>query len=170
MTHNSQKPFSWTDLNMRTMKQMMAGGKSAQEICDEIGAPSRSAVIGKMNRCKSEMPDRPVKPKSTAKKPVQIRRSARPPHYNEMRPEETRKYRRHDLPQDFVETPDDKKLTMLQLDRTTCRWPYGDKMPYTYCGQETHHNKLAYCPYHEKAQRARPRNPKDNTDNAHPDT
>ena len=44
------------------------------------------------------------------------------------------------------------RLTMLQLTRFTCRWPSGDRAPYTYCGDRVEgdgpfcreHAKLAY--------------------------
>jgi len=44
------------------------------------------------------------------------------------------------------------RLTMLQLTRFTCRWPSGDRPPYTYCGDKIEgdgpfcheHAKLAY--------------------------
>jgi GcrA cell cycle regulator len=44
------------------------------------------------------------------------------------------------------------RLTMLQLNHTTCRWPSGVKPPYTYCGEPIHddrpfcleHCRLAY--------------------------
>ena len=38
--------------------------------------------------------------------------------------------------------------TMLQLTRTTCRWPGGSKPPYTYCGAPVHGDRpfcLAHC-------------------------
>ena len=39
-------------------------------------------------------------------------------------------------------------LTMLQLTAETCRWPSGDRPPYTYCGAPVHDDRpfcLAHC-------------------------
>jgi hypothetical protein len=40
------------------------------------------------------------------------------------------------------------RVTMLQLNRTTCRWPSGQQSPYTYCGEPVHGDRpycLAHC-------------------------
>jgi hypothetical protein len=39
------------------------------------------------------------------------------------------------------------RLTMLQLNRRTCRWPSGTKPPYTYCGDPIHDDR-PYCREH----------------------
>ena len=38
------------------------------------------------------------------------------------------------------------KLTLLQLNDNTCRWPHGDRVPYLFCGAPTA-GKI-YCAYH----------------------
>lgn len=43
-------PFQWTDEILEKAKSLIASGYSAQQVCLEIGCPSRNIVIGKMNR------------------------------------------------------------------------------------------------------------------------
>jgi GcrA cell cycle regulator len=38
------------------------------------------------------------------------------------------------------------KLTLLQLNDNTCRWPHGDRVPYLFCGAPT--AGKTYCAYH----------------------
>lgn len=38
-------------------------------------------------------------------------------------------------------------LTLLELNRTTCRYPFGEKPPYLYCGK-TIREATSYCPHH----------------------
>ena len=38
-------------------------------------------------------------------------------------------------------------LTLLELERTSCRYPFGDKAPYLYCGKPIR-DATSYCPHH----------------------
>ena len=38
------------------------------------------------------------------------------------------------------------RLTLLQLNDNTCRWPHGDRVPYLFCGAPT--AGKTYCAYH----------------------
>ncbi len=40
----------WTDETIETLKALALQGRSARAIAEVLGAPSRSAVIGKANR------------------------------------------------------------------------------------------------------------------------
>ena len=42
--------FKWTDENIQKLKKMLANGKSAREIAEELGGISRNSVIGKAHR------------------------------------------------------------------------------------------------------------------------
>ena len=41
------------------------------------------------------------------------------------------------------------KLTIYQLRRNTCRYPFGERVPYSYCGEATKVSS-SWCPHHER--------------------
>lgn len=42
--------------------------------------------------------------------------------------------------------PAGERVTIEQLERDMCKWPYGDRVPYTFCGRAT--AGKTYCAYH----------------------
>lgn len=43
--------------------------------------------------------------------------------------------------------PESKQVTIYQLTDHICKYPYGDAVPYTYCGHDAKENS-PYCEYH----------------------
>ncbi len=61
--------FKWTDENVQKLKKMLANGKSAREIAEELGGISRNSVIGKAHRIgvSAQNEKKKVKPASPTK-------------------------------------------------------------------------------------------------------
>jgi GcrA cell cycle regulator len=105
---------------------------------DDFGlALTRNACIGRSRRIGIGMRTTPPPPRN--RKAPKLVRKPRPP--------------RPIAPPIVPEpAPVPGALTMLQLSRTTCHWPSGNRPPYTYCGEPVHgdrpfcldHCKLAY--------------------------
>lgn len=138
----SNLPFSWTDENLRTAKQMHAAGRSAQEIADTIGAPSRNSVIGKFSRIKSELTPRPKIPKPIKIAPVK---------------KQVEPYIPPEPRGNFNETPAEKQLPLEKINSQQCHYPYGETTPYLYCAQPNSPGPSPYCAYHQSLTRVKPR-------------
>jgi len=128
--------FKWTEEIIVKMRKLHFDGLSASRIATSLDKHlSRSAVIGKLNRIGLKNTDRPGK--------VANRGGWRP------KPQKlTLEYaRRLDLPvvisEPKFDAPNSLKLSIYDLKETTCRWPYGDAPPFTYCG----HNTIDGSPY-----------------------
>ena len=81
-------------------------------------------------------------------------RAASPTQLRPPKPRKKRVYKQKPRPEPVAppivpEVPElvPGQLTMLQLDRTTCRWPSGTRAPYFYCGEPVHGTKQ-YCEEH----------------------
>jgi GcrA cell cycle regulator len=41
-----------------------------------------------------------------------------------------------------------KRLTLFELTERTCKWPFGERPPFTFCGHETIAGS-SYCDFHD---------------------
>jgi GcrA cell cycle regulator len=128
----------WTDDQLETLKTLWAGGCTAREIAAEVGAVSRSAVLGKVLRLGLMGQGRPRRPPA-ARKPRASRTIARtaavaPP----VAPARI----------DDASIPFAQRKSLFELSDATCRWPVGD--PATelfFCGGEPATGS-PYCLWH----------------------
>lgn len=162
--------MSWTDERVEQLKKLWAEGLSASQIAAQLGGVSRNAVIGKVHRLHL-----PGRAKSGGSRAPRTKRPAAAPRTNyanhttsggapratsgrggaaaavkpdvdavafqdvEMRPIED------------VVVPISKKLKLVELSETTCKWPVGDPLlsDFHFCGNDADEN-APYCTYHSK--------------------
>lgn len=126
------KGIFWTDDLIEQLKKLYASELTASQIATEMNCGlTRNAIIGKVHRLglplrgvKFHVPKmKSVKVKKTRTDPYAKRWGAidpdlKPPNMSELR---------------CVEVVS-RGLTFEQLGRNDCRWPEGDRAPYTFCG------------------------------------
>ena len=153
--------MSWTDDRVARLSKLWAEGLSASQIAADLGGVTRNAVIGKVHRLGLSGRVKPAgksgtsarrKPTGT-RKPNGTRTSSRTNPRNPGTGDA--KTQRHEdvLLKETVslEAPESRKLTLLQLTETTCKWPTGDPtMPgFSFCGHTSQEDK-PYCEFHSK--------------------
>ncbi|MEX2126940.1 MAG: GcrA family cell cycle regulator [Xanthobacteraceae bacterium] len=134
----------WTDERVEILKALWADGESATEIAVELGGGlTRNAVIGKVHRLglagrRRVSAFRVPKPKKP-RPPASLNRFPRAGVTTEPAPIE-----------EALPPPEAKRLSILDLTMTTCRFPLGDPGAdgFAYCGCET--ESPPYCPYHDR--------------------
>ena len=99
---------------------------------------SKNSCIGKARRM--GLPKRPSRPPrgDKRKRPVTLVSVAPEPV-----PCVLPRWKVMDAP---VRPAEGKRITLLQLNGNTCRWPHGDRTPYLFCGAPT--AGKTYCAYH----------------------
>lgn len=119
----------WTDEKLDLLKQLWAGGATAQVIADRLGI-SRSAVMGKIFRLRLEpskaLPPSAIQgaaaPHGSGKK---RRREARPAAAESTNsPARRRRGKRQDAAQAAIKT-NARGKSLLELTNDSCRWPHG---------------------------------------------
>lgn len=153
--------MSWTDDRVARLSKLWADGLSASQIAADLGGVTRNAVIGKVHRLglsgrvkpagKSNAGARrkPAGPRKTgATRPTMKQTSpgqgaagsTSQPHEDVMLKEPV-----------SLEAPASRKITLMQLTETTCKWPTGDPtMPgFSFCGHNSQDDK-PYCEFHSK--------------------
>ena len=140
--------FIWTEKNVETVRRMWADRISASKIAAKIGAPTRNIVIGKIHRM--GFARNPVKvalrhlPERPAPAPL--------PEPTVVAEQDTRRLPKV-LKVDVFTAPEGAYLVTIDelSSRGDCRWPYGHRPPYLYCGKPAtdcsyccEHGKLAY--------------------------
>jgi len=171
--------MTWTDERVELLKKLWCEGHSASQIAKELGGVTRNAVIGKATRLKlvrhtnlgfrrstkSRTPRRArakkppaITPQAVsvpnrdslgscgpASKTVSIAAvAARPP---DAPPLDDAPFH---LPPDPADPPEPvKRLSVLELDETTCKWPIGDPgLPgFHFCGRRSGEG-VPYCEHH----------------------
>jgi GcrA cell cycle regulator len=140
---------AWSDADIKILSDLVADKFSARQIATVFkGRHTRSAVIGKCHRMGLQLTG---SNKKYSAEEARIRHIER-----ERARRQTNAVRRVEAERVTVPTPEPTPyhLTVQQLQKDECRWPYGQS-PYTFCG----HKKLegsSYCPYHHKDAYRRP--------------
>jgi GcrA cell cycle regulator len=154
--------MSWTDDRVARLSKLWADGLSASQIAADLGGVTRNAVIGKVHRLGLSGRVKPAgksgasarrkapggrKPNGTTRTPPRqtprgtgAAGSKPQPHEDVLLKEPV-----------SLEAPDSRKITLMQLTETTCKWPTGDPtMPgFSFCGHTSQEDK-PYCEFHSK--------------------
>ncbi len=167
--------MGWTEERVELLKKLWMEGLSASQIAAVLGdGVTRNAVIGKVHRLK--LSGR-AKPASSAPRvrsaPLPARRpglsSSGRSSMGSMRPRtmgaapmsmgatalkisEEFEVEAFQLPQvQELEIPVEERLTLLQLNEHTCKWPIGDPLTpdFYFCGRE-HDEGRPYCEFHSR--------------------
>jgi len=169
----------WTDERVEVLKKLWMEGLSASQIAGELGeGVTRNAVIGKVHRLKLSARAKPTNSTPRARpaaRPAPRRPSSAPasPISSGMasmnkarasmpRPQtmgatalaaspqiETDLYVAPATSEIFI--PEDKRLSLLQLNEHTCKWPIGDPLTkdFYFCGQHSQ-DSTPYCEFHSR--------------------
>ena len=143
--------MGWNDERVELLKKLWADGLSASQIAAQLGGVTRNAVIGKVHRLglsgRAKTPSSSVprvrKPRTTSMRP-----RMRFHGNNALAPQ-------YDFEQDLDPlaniVPMGPRVSILELNEATCRWPIGDpgREGFAYCGSQTK-TELPYCPYHAR--------------------
>jgi len=152
--------MSWTDDRVAKLSKLWADGLSASQIAAELGGVTRNAVIGKVHRlglsgrakpastggAKTRRKPAPRSGGTSYQRPRSSTRSAGNTALKmDVRPEARAK------PIENLVAPESKKLTLLDLTESTCKWPTGDptRPGFSFCGHKTQEDK-PYCEFHSK--------------------
>jgi GcrA cell cycle regulator len=171
--------MGWTDERVELLKKLWMDGLSASQIAGELGeGVTRNAVIGKVHRLKlsarakptntaprARPAARPPAPRriATASATVTAHISAKPrPAQTMARPQvvgatalamqpemATELYVAPQTTELFI--PEDKRLSLLQLNEHTCKWPIGDPLTkdFYFCGGHALESG-PYCEFHSR--------------------
>ncbi len=146
----------WTEETIEVLKRLALEGRSARAIAEALGAPSRSAVIGKANRVGIKLngggsgaapgeravgAERPRAPTAPRSKPVSCKQALAP-----ALPREPRK------PQWIfagAEVGEMRRVGFDEIREFDCRWPLGDPLSedFAYCGLQPAPGR-SYCAGH----------------------
>jgi len=166
--------MGWTEERVELLKKLWMEGLSASQIAAVLGdGVTRNAVIGKVHRLKLSGRAKPVSSAPRVRSaPRPSRRVASPSGRSfggmSSRPRsmgsapmlgatalkisedyETEAYQ---LPQvQELDIPLEQRLTLLQLNEHTCKWPIGDPLTpdFYFCGQ-AHDEGRPYCEFHSR--------------------
>ncbi|HHY49265.1 MAG TPA: GcrA cell cycle regulator [Alphaproteobacteria bacterium] len=168
--------MGWTEERVELLKKLWMEGLSASQIAAALGdGVTRNAVIGKVHRLK--LSGR-AKPASAAPRVRSAPRPARRPGLSSpssrsslggysrprsigaapmlgataLKVSEEFEMEALDLPQvQELDIPVEQRLTLLQLNERTCKWPIGDPLSadFYFCGQP-HDEGRPYCEFHSR--------------------
>lgn len=149
--------MSWNDERVELLRKLWNDGLSASQIAAELGGITRNAVIGKVHRLglsgRAKSPSTSVprirKPRASNGGGVMRPRmrfagnTALAPDY-ERAPEQ-------DLDPLANVVPIGPRVSITELNESTCRWPVGDPgaEDFGYCGAKPK-TGVVYCPYHAR--------------------
>lgn len=147
--------MTWTGERIELLKTLWAEGLSGSQIAEKLGGVTRNAVIGKAHRIGLSKRGEP-KGEATAQR---VRRRKRRSAPRVAKPE-TIAAVAEDTPADppisgtSVDLPPGdpdpvKRLSVLELDETTCKWPIGDpgSPGFHFCGRRSGEG-VPYCAHH----------------------
>lgn len=134
-----EQRLAWTDERVQQIIESSKKGMSAQEIADQIGGVSRSAVIGKLHRLGAG--EHASERKFKLNRVAQARERKAPKLDPDTRP-------RVEIEAVYV-APHNRRGLIDRLD-DQCRWPIGEPgtSEFHYCDQTRILGK-SYCPHHD---------------------
>lgn len=155
--------LGWTDERVELLKKLWGEGLSASQIASQLGSVTRNAVIGKVHRLGLSGRTKTV---TTAPRPVRAkpRPNASPAPRGTVQPlifganalksvaeaEVEPELDRAPAPAIPFPAPSaEGRVTILQLNERTCRWPEGDPASdeFRFCGGSSQPG-VPYCAYH----------------------
>ncbi len=173
--------MNWTDERVELLRKLWSEGLSASQIAAQLGSVTRNAVIGKVHRLKLTGRAKPASsaPRArTAPRPAGgVRRissgASRPSGgiasmmksrsassggggmtqgATALKMEQEYEREVYVAPQvQELYIPEDQRLSLLELNEHTCKWPIGDPLTpdFYFCGQHSEEGK-PYCDFHSR--------------------
>jgi GcrA cell cycle regulator len=132
----------WTEETIEVLKRLALEGRSARAIAEALGAPSRSAVIGKANRVGIKLnggsgavsagtPVRAARPRTATTPRTNPESSKR-----ELAPAQLRAPRKPRWIFAEAQVGEMRRVGFEEIRELDCRWPLGDPLNegFAYCG------------------------------------
>jgi GcrA cell cycle regulator len=172
--------MGWTEERVELLKKLWLEGLSASQIAGVLGeGVTRNAVIGKVHRLKltgrakpaSSTPRARTAPRSNTVRRVSTSSSGRSSSgiasmmksrnmssggaiqgATALKMEDEFQREVYVAPQvQELYIPEDQRLSLLQLNEETCKWPIGDPLTpdFYFCGQHSEEGK-PYCDFHSR--------------------
>ena len=171
--------MGWTEERVELLKKLWLEGLSASQIAAVLGdGVTRNAVIGKVHRLKLTGRAKPANSTPRARSAPRAPGVRRPSSSNIARPSsgiasmmksrtlgpapmhgatalkieaefETEAYVAPQVQELFI--PVEQRLSLLQLNENTCKWPIGDPLTpdFYFCGNHSEEGK-PYCEFHSR--------------------
>jgi GcrA cell cycle regulator len=151
--------MSWTDERVQQLKKLWSDGLSASQIAAELGGVTRNAVIGKVHRLGLS-----GRAKTSNQSPSRVKRHARSGGYTVRGARKAQRalvntgmkingYAPSTALIDDIDlvAPEPLKLSLVQLNERTCKWPIGDPASeeFHFCGHDAD-DSGPYCSYHAR--------------------
>ena len=135
----------WTAERDALLARLWAEGYSASQIAAQISdvSVSRMAVIGRVHRLK--MPPRQPRKRAIRPDGHRPRQSVPKPPAPPPRPQP---------PPPPPGAPKMRRLKLIELKPSSCRWPIGDAPQWLFCGANATEGAV-YCPFHQRIARVR---------------
>jgi len=160
--------MSWTEDRVARLTKLWADGLSASQVAADLGGITRNAVIGKIHRLGLSGRAKPAS--KGGARPKRQTRSNGYSRVNRTALKTTRTYAgslkeaAYAPPVEDLVAPEPKRIKLVELGETTCKWPLGDPQDedFSFCGHSVK-TDTPYCEYHCKmayqppADRRRPR-------------
>jgi len=139
-------PNDWTTERIEILRTMIAAGHSSRQVAEALGL-TRNAVIGKARRMNFQLAGSKYGP---GHKYVDRPRKQNTGMFKNKTPWPKSTPQPREPMVDRVKPPrPDVLISLMDLTRTTCRWPFGnpDEEGFGYCGQPTNGVRV-YCDAH----------------------
>lgn len=164
--------MSWTTERVERLTKLWADGLSASQIAADLGGVTRNAVIGKVHRLglsgraratpkqQNAAPRRKAAPRNaaggfnrstTTARATSTTTTTQVVGNTALKVEVEEELEPITKPAEDVVVPISRKLTLMDLNESTCKWPTGDptRPGFSFCGHRCSEGK-PYCDYHAK--------------------
>ena len=161
--------MSWTDERVERLKTLWSEGLSASQIATELGAVTRNAVIGKVHRLglsgRAKPQVQPARPQAAAPQRVKAAPSrtvaqssnarviAHPVSVGAtaLKADTLAEQVLVAAPVVEADPPSFERVTILNLNEQTCKWPVGDPSSddFHFCARRSDVG-IPYCAYHAR--------------------
>ncbi|MEO1718599.1 MAG: GcrA family cell cycle regulator [Pseudomonadota bacterium] len=148
--------MSWTDDRVETLKKLWAEGLSASQIAGRLGGVSRNAVIGKVHRLGLSGRATTSRNKQSSQR-ARIGTIKRPPRQRFAQTQNPALKALYspdalaDLDQQDLDIPAEKRVKLVELTESCCRFPIGDPQSpeFGFCNRKKA-DGLIYCETHAR--------------------
>ncbi len=143
--------MAWTDERVARLTKLWADGLSASQVAADLGGVTRNAVIGKVHRL--GLSGRVKQPSKAGGRP---KRAPRANGYTRTNNRAAPKVSRTNTAsaaarpaREELNPPKPKRLKLIQLTESTCKWPIGDPQheDFCFCGHSIKAD-TPYCEFH----------------------
>lgn len=146
--------MGWTEERIARLTELNRLGLSARQIAEALGGVTRCAVIGKRFRLGLKLPGYKAPPVMRTKADAARQNGLNNGLAKRLKARtEPNSIPRLPLPKPPLHEPLSRRLALLDLTSTTCRWPHGTPgIDLHFCGHRASVER-PYCPFHQALSR-----------------